>query len=340
MTIIPVLIRKPFSSILQAPINFIRCYCSHFNLSLLGKARLQIIPDGMISQIPFEVLLEQKASKNSIDYRSLAYLLKSFTIGYSYSSANLVKGEQKSIRNPRLLAFGFTGGQRLRAPDPLLADIQGAEKELKALAGHFDNGIFMEGNDATETNFKTLAPDFDILHLAIHGKGDVQKKFAASLFFRTRQDSIEDGELHAYELYGLKLKARMAVLTACEAGLGKDFKGEGMFSMASAFTYAGCENILMSLWKVNDQASIEMMNDFYASLLAGATIDDALRQAKLNYLETADEITADPFIWAPMVAYGSLDEVFQNKSSRTTWSIVGIGGLLFVVLLLYLSRKK
>jgi len=311
-----------------------------FQSQLQGKTRLQIIPDGMISQIPFEVLLEQEANHSSINYRSLPYLLKHYTIGYTYSSGMLVHSVQKTIRKPTLLAFGFTGGQRLRAPDAEPEEIEGTEKELAALATHFSSGKFLAGNEATETNFKALAPDFDIIHLAIHGKGDVQKKFTASLFFRKKYDSLEDGELHAYELYGLKLKARMAVLTSCEAGLGKDYKGEGMLSMASAFTYSGCENILMSLWKVNDQASIDLMTDFYEPLLNGATIDDALRQAKLNYLEKADEVTADPFIWAPMVAYGSLDEVFQNNKSRMVWSVVGIATLLLAILFLYLKRKK
>ena len=112
----------------------------------------------------------------------------------------------------------------------------------------------------------------------------------------------------------------MAVLTACESGLGKGYKGEGMMSMASAFTYSGCENILMSLWKVNDQASKYLMDDFYGQLLEGVTIDDALRPAKLRYLERADELTADPKIWAPLVAYGTVDgysgmTIFQVMSS-------------------------
>ena len=74
----------------------------------------------------------------------------------------------------------------------------------------------------------------------------------------------------------------MAVLSSCESGLGKGYKGEGMISMASAFTYSGCENILMSLWKVNDQASIELMDDFYEQLLEGESIDEALRHGEIK----------------------------------------------------------
>ncbi len=309
--------------------------------SLFGdRDRIQIIPDGLISQIPFEILLEEPGKNSDVDYRSLKYMIKSFTIGYAYTSSMMVhKVSEKYVEDPSLLAIGFTRNQPLRASDPKLEDIEGAEEELKALEKRFDAGKFLVGKDASESNFKSLAPGFDIIHLAIHGMGDIQKNFAASLYFTSKNDSLNDGELHAYELYGLKLKALMAVLSSCESGLGRGYKGEGMVSMASAFTYSGCKNILMSLWKVNDQASIKLMDDFYARLLAGETIDGALRMAKLNYLETSDELIADPKIWAPLVAYGSLDQVFKKDRGRIIL-VSGVASLIILLLLYVAVRKK
>lgn len=301
------------------------------------EGRIQIIPDGSISQVPFEILLEEKARSGAVNYHSLKYMIKSYAIGYAYSSSKLVYKSRGPVRKPSVLALGFTGGRRLRAAGPELEEIQGVEQELEALAKRFNKGEFLVGKDATETNFKILSPEFDIIHLAIHGRSDVKRNYSASLFFRSKYDSLEDGELHAYELYGLKLKALLAVLSACESGLGKGYKGEGMISMASAFMYSGCENILMSLWKVNDQASTILMDDFYSQLLEGKTIDEALRQAKLNYLMTADELTADPKVWAPLVAYGSLDQVFQKDRSKT-YIVVSL--LTLAVLLLVLIKKK
>jgi CHAT domain-containing protein len=305
------------------------------------RSRIQIIPDGSISQVPFEILLEEKYDDDQVNYRTLKYMIKSYTIGYAYSSSMLVqKATKRRIVNPKLLGIGFTGDQQLRAADPRLEELEGAEQELEALEKRFATGKFLIGNEATESNFKTLAPDFDIIHLAIHGRGDVQKDFAASLYFRQKYDSLDDGELHAYELYGLKLRALMAVLSSCESGLGKGYKGEGMISMASAFTYSGCENILMSLWKVNDQASTTLMDDFYEELLKGQTIDEALRTSKLNYLGTADELTADPKIWAPLVAYGSLGQVFQNNRNSTLLFIVLSTLLVLSLFLFYKLFKK
>ncbi|WP_276374387.1 CHAT domain-containing tetratricopeptide repeat protein [Chryseolinea sp. H1M3-3] len=300
-----------------------------------GGNRLQIIPDGLIGQIPFEVLIEEQPINNQVNYQSLKYLIKSFTIGYAYASSMLVRKDVRSVTTPSLLAIGFTGGESFRAGGSDLEMLAGAQEELKSLEKRFADGRFLTDNDATESNFKTLAPAFDILHLAIHGVGDVKRDFAASLYFG-KSDNKDDGELHAYELYGLRLKALMAVLSSCESGVGKDYRGEGMISMASAFIYSGCENILMSLWKVNDQASTALMDNFYKHLLEGNSIDDALREAKLDYLKTADELTADPKAWSPLVAYGNLEPVFKKDRSRT-FIYIGVGIALLVFLLL--SRK-
>ena len=303
-----------------------------FDHLLADKKRIQIIPDGSISQIPFEVLLSDSPSETQVNYKVLSYLIKSFTIGYAYSSAMFMrKPSVKNTSAPSLLAIGFTGSQQFRDGTSNLEEIRGAEEELKTLEKRFDAGKFLTGYQATESNFKMMAPEFDIIHLAIHGSGDLQKNFASSLYFKVQNDSLDDGELHAYELYGLKLKALMAVLSSCESGLGKGYKGEGMISMASAFTYSGCENILMSLWKVNDQTSTRLMDNFYEQLLQGKSIDEALRQSKLNYLEQSDELTADPKIWAPLIAYGNLDSVFQRERS-TIVVVVGLSILTIIFL--------
>ena len=243
----------------------------------------------------------------------------------------------RTVRTPSLLAVGFTGGSRLRAPDPGLEEIVGAEEELDALAKRFKQGKFLVGPDATEANFKTLSPEYDIIHLAIHGRGDIKQSSSSSLYFRSKYDSLDDGELHDYELYGLKLNALMAVLSACESGLGRDYKGEGMISMASAFTYSGCSNILMSLWKVNDKASTVLMDDFYGQLVEGKTIDDALRQAKLDYLEKSDELTSDPKIWAPLVAYGSHERIFQKSNKIVIYGAVALAAALVVI---FIARRR
>jgi CHAT domain-containing protein len=320
----------PFKRYMKNAHRLFQLLLGPFSELLASNASLRIIPDGAIAQIPFEVLVTEPFNRGQVDYRSLSYLIKSHVIGYAYSSSMLGSEIQAFLRSPRVLGVGFTGGRRLCC-DPELEDIVGAEIEMESLARRFDNGEFLVGLDATESNFKLLAPEFDIIHMAIHGKGEVDERFSSSLFFRSSPDTLDDGELHAYELYGLKLNAMLAVLSACESGLGKGYRGEGMISMASAFTFSGCQNIVMSLWKVNDQVSIAIMETFYDHLMEGEAIDVALRASKLAYLEQADELTADPAIWGPSVAYGSLAPVFRRPwyfSYRVFLALAGAAGII------------
>lgn len=291
--------------------------------------RIYVIPDGAVSLVPFDLLLTEPVSSMVIDYKHLPYVIKRYYTGYSYSAFTLIRNSAGNIASPALLGMAFTGGKRTRAYDEDLEEIVGSERELETLQKRFGNGNYLLGPEVTEYNFKRLAPAYDIIHLAIHGKGNPLLPFSASLFFRTKNDSIDDGRLHAYELFAMKLKAKLAVLSSCESGLGKSYKGDGMMSMASAFTYTGCENVLMSLWEVHDQISVDLMDSFYEALSEGRDIGEALRMAKLNYLENADEMTADPKLWGALAAYGNLKPLHTKSNSRTILFIV-IG--IFVLL--------
>jgi CHAT domain-containing protein len=304
-----------------------------------GKSKIRVVPDGPISQVPFEVLITSSLAETAtVNYKRLAYLIQDYTIGYAYS-ASMLKNESEGVLNKgSLFGMAFTAENNIKPASFDLPQLIGAGLELQALQKRFGSGKFLKGGNVTETNFKRFAPEYDIIHLAVHGKGDVDVNASSSLFFTSAGDSLEDGELHAYELYGLKLKARLAVLTSCESGLGKLYKGEGMMSMASGFAYSGCANTLMSLWKVTDQSSVELVDHFYDQLLKGRTIDEALRESKLRYLSEADEFTADPKFWASLVVYGSHDPVFEEKRSNIILIVFFIVAIL--LLLIFVIRRR
>ena len=305
-----------------------------FQRILANKARLQINPDGQVSKVPFEILLQEDGTGDMVNYRNLKFMIKSYAIAYAYSSSTLVNQTHRAVSKPSFLAVG----NALTNMGNVVQSAAVGKGELDLLSHRFADGKFLTGAAATESNFKRMSPDYDIIHLAIHGSGDANKDFSARLYFSPERSATEDGQLNAYELYGLKLNAAMAVLTACESGLGKGYKGEGMMSMASAFTSSGCENILMSLWKVNDQASNALMGDFYGKLFDGAAVDVALRDAKLRYLEGSDELSADPKIWAPLVAYGIADPIFQSSIGHRyiTFATVAI----LAVFAIFFLRKR
>lgn len=306
-----------------------------FKDELVNK-RLIIVPDGPLMQLPFETLVTDKAGDT---YKSLKYLLSDYIISYNFSGSHLLAAQKSPKASPSLLAFGFTGGATERSVDFTAAEIAGSEVELVALSNKFPDGTFLYGDGVTEKNFKEKASGFDVLHLAVHGSGDTGEDYSATLYFRDK-DGLEDGKLYWYELYNMNLRASLAVLSSCESGIGKTYRGEGMLSMANAFTFAGCSNIVMGLWKVDDQVSVKLMDTFYSELLDGMAIDEALALAKRTYLATADQVSANPKLWGSLVAYGE-SPILRADEISTTWVIVALTALAAgIILLVRKTRKK
>jgi CHAT domain-containing protein len=117
-----------------------------------------------------------------------------------------------------------------------------------------------------------------------------------------------------HELYGLDLSnAELAVLSACETGIGKTFSGEGVFSMARGFAYAGCPTIVMSLWKVNDKYTAELMTGFYKNLNKKNNIVESLTNSKRAFISNSDEYKAHPSNWAAFIPVGKNPVVVKRS---------------------------
>ena len=155
------------------------------------------------------------------------------------------------------------------------------------------------------------------------------------MVFAQNTDSTEDGFLYTHEIYNQSLRAELAVLSACGTGLGKQIRGEGIMSLARAFHYAGCPNIAMSLWQVDDKTTSALMQEFYKQLKAGNPKDEALRQAKLYVL---DKHESHPYYWAPFVLIG--DNAPVHFSTSYWWLVWSLGGILILIATYWLYRKQ
>ena len=110
-----------------------------------------------------------------------------------------------------------------------------------------------------------------------------------------------DGFLRLHEIFNLNLNADLVVLSTCQTGRGENIRGEGIVGMTRGFMFAGAEQVVVSLWNVNDQATAELMSQFYQDMLAsGETPATALRQAQLALWEEYQ----DPRLWAAFTLQG------------------------------------
>jgi CHAT domain-containing protein len=220
-----------------------------------------------------------------------------------------------------------------RAYRKKLFPLPGAKEEVDNLSKIIRGDVFID-DLATEANFKANASRYDILHLAMHTFIDDENPMYSKLVFTQNSDTLQDGLLNTQEIYNMNFKARMVVLSACNTGDGKLLKGEGVMSLARGFFYAGCPSIVMTLWTVEDKTGANLMSYFYNYLHQGIRKDEALRQAKLEYLNSADALKSHPYFWSGYVTLGDVDPLYDEGLVRKLFYLflasIGIVGFLIV----------
>ncbi|MFK7908483.1 MAG: CHAT domain-containing protein, partial [Chitinophagales bacterium] len=311
--------------------------------------RLILVPDGFLNAIPLEALTKTSETTAGFDFAKLPYVLYDYSIQYAYSADLLLQNQTRQSQissNAECLAFApsYQKGEVAAAQKGSLqqlrnttGNLEGTVREIQAIAQFF-NGQFDFGKTATERQFKQFAPQFGILHLAMHGVPDFDNaNFNHLQFSNLETDTLEDNLLHHYEIANMDLQAQLVVLSACETGVGKYEKGEGVYSLARSFMYAGVPSVVMSLWKVSDESTSELMPYFYESLHNGESKEMALQDAKIRFLEEANLEYRHPFYWSAFVMMGDGTAINRGYGNWIWW---GIGGFVLMGMGVFFWRKR
>lgn len=303
------------------------CFSLYQTLQLPKKStnkNLIIVPDGLLTFLPFEALITKETK--TTNFAKMSYLLNDFKIGYNNSAdfyLNTIPFQHK--KETILGIFPLFENSNL--------ELAFSKNELENLKNNF-SGKYLNKQQATFKNFKKNATNYSILHLSTHASsGDIIEP--ASIRFI-------DQEILYSELYNLNLNPNLVVLSACETGIGKLYKSEGAMSVARGFQFAGAQNLLFSLWKVNDFTTSVLMEKFYKNLKKGNSFFESNHQAKLDFLndETISNAKKSPYYWASFVYYGTL----ENQSSNTNFLWISIIGCVVVFalvsLFLFIRRRR
>ncbi len=292
-----------------------------------GTKRIVIIPDDILSLLPFETLL--------IKWPGKRWLIEDYAVSYVPSLSvlrELIKRKNASKSRPQkdLLAFGdpYYGanesGRQGSAPD-LFQDFylnpsisffrlkfSGLEVERISSAFKSSRLRVFQRKDASEENLKAEdLTSYKIIHFATHGLIDDKKPARSSILLSLDEDPAEDGFLQMREIFNLKMRADLVVLSACQTGLGQFIRGEGIEGLSRAFFYSGASSVLMSLWAVNDEATYQLMERFYRHLKSSRASMTALREAKLEMIRSP--VFNHPFYWAGFIINGKTDSpVFRR----------------------------
>ncbi len=270
---------------------------------------LVIVPDSFLFTLPFEALVIAKGSPRP------RYLLDRVAVVYSPSLAIyrlLLEATNRTrvgpswflgIGDPEYPTEAEGGRERDEARDsrtPIVENPLGilrrgglrlnrlinSRLEVEGIGALFGQGRskLLFGPDATKARLKDLSiGNYDFVHFAVHGllPGQLGLVTQPTLALTPGKDRTENGLLTLTETFNLRLHAHLTVLSSCNTGVGPSLGAEGIDSFNRALLMGGSDNILVSLWSVEDRSTAMLMGRFYRELLAGAAPPQALRRAKL-----------------------------------------------------------
>jgi CHAT domain-containing protein len=300
---------------------------------LLRTDHVTIVPDAALSYVPFEALLSSAGEEGSTDtYRTLPYVVHTYSVSYAYSSTLYADSRSNgSEASGQFVAYApvFTKGlfEGSRGAD-LLAEYatppkQGVGRgflpatfeEVMGIARLFEisrgwlgrlfgtkTRVYLE-DEAVEASIRESLKDYRFVHLATHAFVNDEDPWRSGIVLLDDTTGGHDGVLELSEIYNLELDAELVTLSACQTGLGRDVRGEGLIGLTRGFLYAGAQSVLVSLWNVQDQATADLMTRFYGDVLAGRLKAEALQEAKRQLIASSERY-ADPFYWSAFVLNG------------------------------------
>lgn len=301
---------------------------------LLAGRRLLIVPDGALEYLPFGALPEPTA----LDRCDLAEpLIVRHEIVHLPSASALAAlrrddGERRPVKGTIAMVadpvFGpdderFLAARAGASPHPGAGEEAAARRggqavgtswrrlphsrtEAEAILSLVPPSSAFEALGFEATKKAVVSGRFAgyrIVHFATHAVVNAEQPALSGIVLSQvdrRGDPI-DGLLRAHEVYNLKLSTDLVVLSACETALGKEVRGEGLVGLTRGFMYAGARRVVVSLWKVSDLATAELMRDFYRNLL----VEDLAPAAALRAAQiTQRGRRPHPFYWSGFILQG------------------------------------
>lgn len=321
---------------------------------LVKTEHVIIYPHGALFNLSFELLTSKKI--NTFQELQSVSLLNKHSLSYNYSLFLLDKNRKTVDFENDFLAFApeFNANMKANYKIAVKDSLELDKTYLKLLPQPFSvslvekisrklKGKLYTNALASKQLFTNVKKEHKIIHIGTHAESDnLNPELSRLVFAKNIADSthLNNNYLYAFEIYNQNLNSKLAILTACETGKPSYQPGEGMLSLAHAFNYAGSESILTSLWQIDEQSSTQILDYFYAYLEDGLTKDDALKQAKLQYLKTAKGRTVHPHYWAGLIIMGDTAPVDFSSSSNIVFLLIFAVILIIIVVRLFVKKQS
>nr|WP_255695595.1 CHAT domain-containing protein [Rhodohalobacter sp. 614A] len=280
---------------------------------------LIIVPDQMLFYLPFEMLLTEQS--NDANYYRMPFLLRDLQISYVPSATVLQMLEEQKVEDPRNLFAVAPFNETAQFEDQAepsrylsgLSPLPLTQYETREIANVFEESQsfwnffspekteILLGRNATKSAIEnTSFDDYGFIHFATHAFVNEDDPALSGIAFWKGEN--DDGIIYVNDIYNMNLNADLVTLGACETGLGTVYKGEGMIGFTRAFIYAGAANLMVSMWRVNDQPTARLMIQFYEYARDGHSYSESLQMAKMDLISQPE--FASPRNWAAFVLQG------------------------------------
>ena len=248
-------------------------------------------------------------------------------------------GNETARAEPRNTTLSLRFAESLEGLQRLPAS--GSEADaITEIVGSRNTDLFSGFAATRDRLLNARLSDYKVIHLATHGIVDHERPELSAVVLSRFDEAGKpmDESVRLQDIYGMKLNADLVVLSACQTASGKEIKGEGVMGLNSAFLQAGARSVVASLWQVDDNASNQLMREFYSGMAEGMPVSSALRQAQIALYR--DPQFRSPFFWAAYTLQGDMNRRPEIGHSFSAWWIAAVPLGLVIVLIVRFRRSR
>ncbi len=342
----------------------------------LLKKRLVIVADGALQYIPFQAL----SLPSAVDAEQKPLVVDHEIINEPSASILALVLRESANRKPASRSVAVLADPVFGSDDPRLApqkpgetvltssfgieqlsrafrDVQSASpqkiprllatrEEARAIMAVIPEGTGFEATDFRASRSTVAGSGLDqysIVHFATHAFVDDKYPESSGIVLSLidQEGTPQEGFLRTNDIYNLRLPVDLVVLSGCSTGLGKEVKGEGLIGLTRGFMYAGAGGVTASLWKVDDEATAELMKRFYERMFKGGlTPSAALREAQVSMWR--ENRWHSPYFWAAFVIQGRYDQATLVASPGAQWLVIclGLASLALLIAFVAFGRRR
>ena len=264
---------------------------------LVGK-EVCIVPDKVLNLLPFAALISP----------ARRYFVEDHVLEISPSASTFIKcteiaRQKEKQETERVLSVGNPAFDR--ASYSYLSDLPSAMREAKDIANLYGSRKPLIGTEATTVSLKAEMEGAEVIHFALHSLIDKQFPLRSKFLFAKSSGGSPE-TLSAYEVYAMTLpRTRLVVLSSCQSGIERYYKGEGMIGLARPFIAAQVPLVVASMWPVDSDSPAEIMISFHKHRAQEKIpTTEALAMAQREMLHNPDERYRQPYYWAAFTVIG------------------------------------